>query len=161
MTDAVVIEEVLSPYWWLKAIHARGACEKCGSEEDLDAHHIDEDRSNNVLSNGELLCVECHDAHHNMGGAYVALRAGGRNQPKSSRQRAAVALRLWWKRNPEARDKRAKEMRRRHVEKPGFGDSSGFTGKHHTDKERQKMSDALKNSEKFQAYLARRRKTAT
>jgi hypothetical protein len=44
--------------------NAGHACEKCGKEEDLQIHHIDEDRSNNRISNLEVLCYTCHKKRH-------------------------------------------------------------------------------------------------
>lgn len=41
-------------------------CERCGDTRDIELprHHIDRDRSNNVLSNIEVLCVACHNREH-------------------------------------------------------------------------------------------------
>lgn len=39
-------------------------CNRCGSTNMLVAHHIDEDRTNNDLSNFEILCKICHQRHH-------------------------------------------------------------------------------------------------
>lgn len=39
-------------------------CNKCESTKNLVAHHIDHNRSNNELSNFEILCKKCHQAHH-------------------------------------------------------------------------------------------------
>lgn len=39
-------------------------CNRCGKLDNLVAHHIDEDRSNNNLSNFEILCKKCHQEHH-------------------------------------------------------------------------------------------------
>lgn len=39
-------------------------CNRCGSLEDLLAHHIDEDITNNSLDNFEILCKKCHQLHH-------------------------------------------------------------------------------------------------
>ena len=39
-------------------------CERCGSIENLLAHHRDEDRDNNELDNLEILCKGCHQKHH-------------------------------------------------------------------------------------------------
>lgn len=39
-------------------------CNRCASTEKLVAHHIDHDRTNNELSNFEILCKRCHQAHH-------------------------------------------------------------------------------------------------
>ena len=42
----------------------RHFCERCGSEENLLAHHKDHNRSNNELYNLEILCKRCHQEHH-------------------------------------------------------------------------------------------------
>lgn len=41
-------------------------CEKCGSDKNIDCHHLDQDRSNNPLdgSNWMRLCVSCHKRTH-------------------------------------------------------------------------------------------------
>ena len=39
-------------------------CNRCGSTNYLVAHHIDENRENNELSNFEILCKKCHQKHH-------------------------------------------------------------------------------------------------
>jgi hypothetical protein len=39
-------------------------CNRCGSLEKLVVHHQDEDRTNNVLENLEVLCRKCHQNHH-------------------------------------------------------------------------------------------------
>lgn len=39
-------------------------CNRCASTKHLVAHHIDHDRTNNELSNFEILCKKCHQAHH-------------------------------------------------------------------------------------------------
>lgn len=39
-------------------------CKICNTTEDLVAHHIDEDRTNNDLSNFEILCRKHHQIHH-------------------------------------------------------------------------------------------------
>jgi len=39
-------------------------CNRCNSTEMLVAHHIDEDRTNNNLTNFEILCKICHQRHH-------------------------------------------------------------------------------------------------
>jgi len=44
--------------------HYGRKCNRCGSEEKLLVHHQDEDRTNNELSNLEVLCKRCHQNHH-------------------------------------------------------------------------------------------------
>ena len=39
-------------------------CNRCGDTKNLLAHHIDHDRSNNNISNFEILCKKCHQNHH-------------------------------------------------------------------------------------------------
>ena len=39
-------------------------CNRCQSIDKLLVHHQDEDRSNNDLSNLEVLCKGCHQKHH-------------------------------------------------------------------------------------------------
>ena len=42
-------------------------CEHCGktiSESKIDIHHIDEDHNNNLITNLEALCVNCHQQYH-------------------------------------------------------------------------------------------------
>ena len=40
-------------------------CEKCGSIDDLQVHHIDENRNNNKSDNLIVLCRSCHSIVHN------------------------------------------------------------------------------------------------
>lgn len=48
-----------------KAIEAHGEfCNRCGSTQEIEVHHIDENRNNNKLSNLEVLCKQCHRNHH-------------------------------------------------------------------------------------------------
>lgn len=42
-------------------------CQKCGSERNLDVHHIDENPFNNELENLKLLCRSCHIKEHRSG----------------------------------------------------------------------------------------------
>ncbi len=39
-------------------------CNRCKSIKTLLVHHKDEDRTNNILDNLEILCKECHQDHH-------------------------------------------------------------------------------------------------
>lgn len=39
-------------------------CVNCGSDEDLQIHHIDEDPENNSEDNLEILCRPCHTEEH-------------------------------------------------------------------------------------------------
>jgi len=46
-----------------------GSCSICGSTENLELHHIDNNRENNDLSNIQLLCRNCHRSQmHGLGG---------------------------------------------------------------------------------------------
>lgn len=42
-------------------------CQKCGSTDNLDVHHIDENPFNNDLENLTLLCRSCHMKEHRGG----------------------------------------------------------------------------------------------
>jgi hypothetical protein len=44
--------------------HYGKICNRCSIEKNLLVHHIDHDRSNNDLSNLEVLCKKCHQNHH-------------------------------------------------------------------------------------------------
>jgi predicted nucleic acid-binding Zn ribbon protein len=39
-------------------------CNRCSSTSNLVAHHVDHDRTNNDISNFEILCSRCHRKHH-------------------------------------------------------------------------------------------------
>lgn len=39
-------------------------CNRCGSLNNLVAHHKDHNRNNNKLDNFEILCKKCHQNHH-------------------------------------------------------------------------------------------------
>jgi len=56
-------------YQWKKKVHqSRDDCVDCGSTEELQAHHItpisDDENLATDVSNGELLCWECHSEKH-------------------------------------------------------------------------------------------------
>lgn len=44
--------------------HLKGRCEYCQTDENLVAHHIDEDHWNNEASNIQTLCETCHRRWH-------------------------------------------------------------------------------------------------
>jgi len=48
--------------------HARklrqDCCEKCGTTENLNTHHKDENLANNSPENIQTLCAACHTGHH-------------------------------------------------------------------------------------------------
>lgn len=51
-------------YEYLRDNNLPIACEECGSELNLEVHHIDEDRTNNEVDNLILLCKSCHKKRH-------------------------------------------------------------------------------------------------
>jgi len=42
----------------------KDACASCGTTENLCVHHKDENHTNNVPSNLEVLCMSCHSSQH-------------------------------------------------------------------------------------------------
>lgn len=42
----------------------KDACATCGTTDNLCVHHKDEDHTNNVPSNLEILCMSCHTSLH-------------------------------------------------------------------------------------------------
>jgi hypothetical protein len=40
-------------------------CQICNSIKNLDVHHLDENRSNNIISNFQVVCRSCHKKIHN------------------------------------------------------------------------------------------------
>lgn len=51
-------------YSWRARKHLKSACESCGEKRKLQAHHIDQDITNNQPENIQTLCKWCHDFHH-------------------------------------------------------------------------------------------------
>lgn len=53
---------------WTKRVLSKGACEVCGSHDDLEAHHIirwaEYPAGRADLSNGSCLCHKCHTEEH-------------------------------------------------------------------------------------------------
>lgn len=43
---------------------AVGLCVHCGSTENLNVHHIDQNHDNNLLDNLLVLCAKCHKKEH-------------------------------------------------------------------------------------------------
>lgn len=43
---------------------ADGKCHICGRTDWLAIHHIDEDKHNNCIANGMVLCFPCHNKWH-------------------------------------------------------------------------------------------------
>jgi hypothetical protein len=54
--------EILALRTWTVLVKLRAGhrCEECGSDEHLHAHHIDGDKTNCTLGNGQCLCRPCH-----------------------------------------------------------------------------------------------------
>lgn len=49
----------------VKAFETYGkVCNKCKSASEIQVHHKDRNRSNNTISNLEVLCRKCHDLEH-------------------------------------------------------------------------------------------------
>ncbi len=63
---------------WTKKILEKGCCERCGSDENLEAHHIIEwseyPQGRIDLKNGMCLCLSCHTEEHKMGKSYYLMR---------------------------------------------------------------------------------------
>jgi len=51
-------------YSWRARKHLKAFCEACGSANRREAHHIDQDRSNNDPENIQTLCCHCHTTWH-------------------------------------------------------------------------------------------------
>lgn len=51
-------------YSWRARKHLRDSCEACGGRKSLQAHHIDQDKTNNAPENIQTLCKWCHDFLH-------------------------------------------------------------------------------------------------
>lgn len=51
-------------YSWRARKHLKLSCEACGTVRSLEAHHIDQDRTNNEPTNIQTLCSYCHDFWH-------------------------------------------------------------------------------------------------
>lgn len=53
---------------WTKQVISRGKCEKCGSVENLEAHHIiswsEYPQGRIDIKNGQCLCLKCHTEVH-------------------------------------------------------------------------------------------------
>ncbi len=48
----------------LSRAHLKTKCEACGDNRDLEAHHLDQDPTNNEESNIQTLCKYCHGFWH-------------------------------------------------------------------------------------------------
>lgn len=53
-------------YSWRARKHLKPSCEACGSARSLEAHHVDQEKSNNQPENIQTLCSPCHDFWHAM-----------------------------------------------------------------------------------------------
>ena len=51
-------------YSWRARKHIQKSCEACGYTKSLQAHHIDQDKTNNEAENIQTLCKHCHDFWH-------------------------------------------------------------------------------------------------
>jgi hypothetical protein len=51
-------------YSWRARKHLKASCEACGGQRSRQAHHIDQDKTNNEPTNIQTLCKWCHDFHH-------------------------------------------------------------------------------------------------
>ena len=51
-------------YSWRARKHLKTSCEACGESRQLQAHHIDQDMTNNPPENIQTLCKWCHNFHH-------------------------------------------------------------------------------------------------
>lgn len=64
---------------WTKQIVSKGQCEKCGSSERLEAHHIikwaDYPKGRIDLQNGMCLCHKCHTQEHEFDNSYYMMKA--------------------------------------------------------------------------------------
>ena len=65
---------------WAKEVLNRGKCEKCGSTNHLEAHHIikwsDYPKGRADIKNGQCLCHECHTNEHRHDQSYHMMKAG-------------------------------------------------------------------------------------
>lgn len=64
---------------WAKKIKSKGYCEKCGSKEKLEAHHILEwseyPQGRIDIKNGMCLCLNCHTREHKFDKSYFMMKA--------------------------------------------------------------------------------------
>lgn len=66
---------------WKKEVLSKGKCEICGSDKDLEAHHIikwaDYPQGRIDVSNGMCLCHKCHTDEHKEDPSYYMMKAKG------------------------------------------------------------------------------------
>lgn len=64
---------------WSRKIKEKGFCEKCGSKEKLEAHHILEwseyPKGRIDINNGMCLCLKCHTEEHKFDKSYCMMKA--------------------------------------------------------------------------------------
>jgi len=64
---------------WKKEILTKGKCERCGSTERLEAHHVlrwsDYPMGRFDINNGECLCHNCHTEEHHGEPEYYMMKA--------------------------------------------------------------------------------------
>jgi len=64
---------------WTQDVTAIGRCEKCGSKENLEAHHIikwaDYPKGRIDINNGMCLCHDCHTEQHRNDKSYFMMAA--------------------------------------------------------------------------------------
>jgi hypothetical protein len=51
-------------YHWRARRMRKCECEACGGKANLQAHHVDQDHTNNTPKNVQTLCKPCHDFWH-------------------------------------------------------------------------------------------------
>ena len=54
----------MSRGWGNRIKKESSVCGKCGSNENLEVHHLDKNPQNNELSNLQILCRYCHKIEH-------------------------------------------------------------------------------------------------
>jgi hypothetical protein len=117
----VDLDELLCLLLWTELVRYRAnyRCQKCGAAGPyLAAHHIDEDKANCRLSNGECLCRRCHSKHHANSSGAKHLRPGWNKgkrgvSPETS-QRMSEANHRRYER-PGERERTSAAMKRSHA----------------------------------------------
>ena len=87
LLDSILEDDAVYPYdrndprvrAWTKAVLEKGKCEKCGSKDHLEAHHIikwcDYPRGRVDPNNGQCLCHRCHTNEHIFDQSYHMMSA--------------------------------------------------------------------------------------
>lgn len=69
---------------WRKEVLKRGVCERCGSKDELDAHHVmtwaEYPKGRADLNNGMCLCHECHTEAHRFDRSYYMMKSRKRKR---------------------------------------------------------------------------------